>query len=166
MRITSFYCLLFLALAVQAGDDASGPIQYRVDLSQAFTTYVVTDADKTWALSLASTFKYTKKITYFTQTSLSLDVDGRQLDGAIYRQVDDPTCFYALPSDSMLKLGTQWAASPGVGGFSIHAPRSKRFLVALNSHCVRSVLQTPARIGLSQCLKPLSSTYHSGFSCV
>jgi hypothetical protein len=149
MRTIAIICLLFLMLPVNAGDDASGPTKFRVDLGQSFTMYEITDADRQWALRLADKFKYTAKITYFTQTSLSLEVDGNPVSGAVYRQTDDPACFYVLPSDSMLKLGAKWASSQGVGGFSLHSPRSKRFLVALNSLCggVPHLSSTPVQKG-------------------
>jgi hypothetical protein len=32
----------------------------------------------------------------------------------------------------MLKVGTMWAYNPGVGGFSMHAPKSRNFIVCFN----------------------------------
>ncbi len=43
-----------------------------------------------------------------------------------------PEFFYVVNSDAILKLNTKWAYSPGVGGFSMHAPKSRRFIVCLN----------------------------------
>jgi hypothetical protein len=43
-----------------------------------------------------------------------------------------PEYFYVVNGDAMLKLDTKWAYSPGVGGFSMHAPKSLNFIVCLN----------------------------------
>ena len=52
--------------------------------------------------------------------------------GAIYQAVEKPEFFYVVNTDTMLKIGSQWAYSPGVGGFSMHAPKSRDFIVSLN----------------------------------
>jgi len=43
-----------------------------------------------------------------------------------------PDVFYVVNSDAMLRLGTRWAYNPGVGGFSMHAPKSRNFIVCFN----------------------------------
>jgi hypothetical protein len=48
------------------------------------------------------------------------------------RAVERPKFFYVVKGDAMLKLHVRWAYSPGVGGFSMHAPRSQDFIVCLN----------------------------------
>lgn len=58
VRVLGFAVLL-LGIAghpALAGDDASGPVHYSVDLSRPFTTYVMTEKDKEWGRSLAKKF--------------------------------------------------------------------------------------------------------------
>ena len=59
-------------------------------------------------------------------------MDGAVVQGAVYRSIETPQYFYVLKGDAMFKLDSRWAYSPGVGGFSMHAPKSRRFLVCLN----------------------------------
>ena len=66
------------------------------------------------------------------QTSLPLKVGNRLVEGAVYQSVEKRDFFYVLEGDVMLRLGKQWAYSPGVGGFSMHAPKSRKFIVSLN----------------------------------
>jgi hypothetical protein len=54
------------------------------------------------------------------------------VQGAVYRCVEDHDLFYVLEGDAMLKIGARWPYNPGVGGFSVHAPKSRAFIVALN----------------------------------
>jgi hypothetical protein len=54
------------------------------------------------------------------------------VEGAVYQSVEKRDFFYVLEGDVMLRLGKQWAYSPGVGGFSMHAPKSRKFIVSLN----------------------------------
>lgn len=117
---------------VGAGDDASGPIRYATDLSQSFTTYVLSPADKQWSESLVARLKYSGPVVHFVRTSLPLKVDGKTIRGAIYQSLESPDYFYVVPSDAMLRLGTRWAYDPGVGGFSAHAPQSRNYMVCLN----------------------------------
>ena len=84
--------LLATVHGASAGDDASGPTPYSVDLSRPFTTYSMTQKDKLWGDSLVTKLKY----------------------------------------KAILKLNTKWAYNPGVGGFSMHAPKSRHFIVCLN----------------------------------
>jgi hypothetical protein len=127
--------MLFLCASTSlalAGDDASGPIHYATDLSQPFTVYVMSEQDKTWSTSLVKKFSYTKLVVHFVRTSLPLKVDHEAIKGAVYQAVEKPECFYVVNGDAMLKLDTKWAYSPGVGGFSMHAPKSLNFIVCLN----------------------------------
>src|ERR1700680_4232573 len=133
MKLCAAVLLLCLALATAyAGDDASGPIQYSTDLSQPFTTYVMSDKDKEWSQSLVRGLKYTGSVVRFVRTSLPLTVDNSTIRGAVYQAVERPEFFYVVNSDAMLKLNHKWAYSPGVGGFSMHAPKSLNFIVCLN----------------------------------
>jgi hypothetical protein len=126
-----FLSLAFLQIA-QAGDDASGPVPYRVNLAQPFTTYSMTTQDKLWSASLAARFFYKGSVVHFVQTSLPLRVGGKIIEGAVYQGVEKPEVFYVVRGDAMLKLGTRWAYNPGVGGFSMHAPRSRKFIVCFH----------------------------------
>lgn len=116
-----------LLQAAYAGDDASGAIPFRVDLSQQFTTYAMTAQDKLWSASLATRFVYKGKAIHFVQTSLPLNMGEKTIQGAVYQAVEKPEVFYVANSDAMLKIGTTWAYNPGVGGFSMHAPKSRNF---------------------------------------
>jgi hypothetical protein len=115
-----------------AGDDASGPIHNATDLSQSFTVYVMSEQDKTWSTSLVKKFSYTGTVVHFVRTSLPLKVDANSVKGAVYQAVEKPEYFYVAKGDAMLKLDTKWAYSPGVAGFSMHAPKSLNFIVCLN----------------------------------
>jgi hypothetical protein len=127
-----FVCILLLASVAIAGDDASGSMPYRLDLSQPFTTHSLTAADRNWGENLAKKFKYRGRVTHFVRTSLPLQIGKREVQGMVYQCVEEPALFYVLEGDAMLKIGARWPFNPGVGGFSIHAPKSKDFIVALN----------------------------------
>ena len=124
--------LLITAGFAAAGDDASGPIRYKTDLALPFTAYVMSDGDSAWSASLVDKLKYTGPVVHFVRTSLVLQVDGNTVEGAVYDAIEKPEYFYVVNGDAMLKLGTQWADNPGVGGFSMHAPESRNFIVCLN----------------------------------
>ena len=115
-----------------AGDDASGPTPYSVDLSRRFTTYSMTQKDKLWGDSLVTKLKYKGPVVHFVRTSLLLKVGDASVEGAVYQAVEKPELFYVVNSDAILKVNTKWAYNPGVGGFSMHAPKSRRFIVCLN----------------------------------
>jgi len=133
MRLTlSFVLLLAIFEVAHAGDDASGPTAFRVDLSQPFTTYSLTTEDKLWSTTLAARFIYKGSSVHFVRTSLPLNVGEKTVEGAIYQAVEKPEVFYVVTGDAMLKLGTRWAYNPGVGGFSMHAPKSRNFIVCFN----------------------------------
>jgi hypothetical protein len=125
--------LLFLAIGkAYAGDDASGNTPYRVDLSQPFTTYSMTLQDKLWSAGLATRFAYEGSVFYFVRTSLPLNIGDKTAKGAVYQAVEKPEVFYVVDSDAMLKVGSRWAYNPGVGGFSMHAPKSRNFIVCFH----------------------------------
>lgn len=126
--------ILFLSLlpSMHAGDDASGKTPCSVDLSRAFTTYAMTPKDREWSRRLTRKFKYKGRVIHFVQTSLPLEIGNRVVEGAVYQSLEKPDFFYVVDGDVMLRLGKQWAYSPGVGGFSMHAPKSRKFIVSLN----------------------------------
>jgi hypothetical protein len=128
----AFVFVLLLASFAIAGDDASGSVPYRLDLSQAFKTHSLTATDRNWGENLAKKFKYKGRVTHFVRTSLPLQIGERTVQGTVYQCVEDPDLFYVLEGDAMLKVGARWPYNPGVGGFSIHAPKSKDFIIALN----------------------------------
>jgi hypothetical protein len=133
MKFVRVVVLLFtLASIAFAGDDASGPVAYRIDLSQPFTTYSMTLSDKAWSDTIVARFIYKGSVVHFVRTSLPLRVDGKTVDGAVYQAVEKPEVFYVVHGDAMLKLGDRWAYNPGVGGFSMHAPKSRNFIVCFN----------------------------------
>lgn len=126
---------LFLCIATQlaiAGDDASGPIPYSIDLSQTFTTYALLQSDRQWSASLVKNLHHSGLAVHFVRTSLPLKMGETNVYGAVYQAVEKPEYFYVVNGDAMLKLGMRWALSPGVSGFSMHAPRSRNFIVCLN----------------------------------
>ena len=49
---------IIISQSTYAGDDASGPIPFRVDLSQHFTTYSMSVQDKLWSASLSARLMY------------------------------------------------------------------------------------------------------------
>jgi hypothetical protein len=126
------FALVFAFGNAVAGDDASGPIKYSVNLGAQFQTYQLTDKDKEWSRSLAQKFNYSGRIVHFVRTSLPLTVTGQEVKGAVYQAVEKPEYFYVRQGDAMLKVNTEWPYSPGVGGFSMHAPSSVNFIVCLN----------------------------------
>jgi hypothetical protein len=128
---TAVFALAMLQVA-SAGDDASGPVPFQVDLSQPFTTYTMTAPDKLWSPSLAIRFAYKGAAVHFVRTSLPLKMRDRSVKGAIYQAVEKSDFFYVVNSDAMLKVGATWPYNPGVGGFSMHAPNSRNFIVCFN----------------------------------
>ncbi len=113
-------------------NDASGSTPYSLDLSRPFTTYSMTAKDKLWSEALVKKFKYSGPVVHFVRTSLPLKIGDRVVEGSVYQAVEKPDFFYVAAGDAMLKIGKQWAYSPGVGGFSMHAPKSNNFIVCLN----------------------------------
>ena len=121
-----------LACAAHAGDDASGPIRYSADFSKPYASYNMSEKDKSWSRSLVKNLKYTRKVIHFVRTSIPLEVNGLAVEGAIYKALEEPDTFYVVNGDSMFKIGYPWPYNPGVGGFSMHAPKSQDFIVCLN----------------------------------
>jgi hypothetical protein len=129
---TLFFLLGILTAVLLAGDDDSGPIRYAVDLSQSFSTYVMSRTDEGWSKSLVERLRYRGTVLHFVRTSLPLTVDSKTIEGAVYQAFEKPEIFYIVNGDTVLELGARWAYNPGVGGFSVHAPKSRNFIVCLN----------------------------------
>jgi hypothetical protein len=129
--IILLFCITTTHLAF-ASDDASGPIPYSIDLSQRFSTYVMSQRDREWSASLVAKFNYAGSVVHFVRTNIPLTVDKKTVEGAVYAGVEKPQYFYVVNSDAMLILGNKWVLSPGSGGFSMHAPKSRDFIVCLN----------------------------------
>ncbi len=134
MRILRFAVLLLCAFSnpVFGVDDASGPLHCTVDLSKPFTAYVLSAKDKEWGRLLVERLKYSGRVFHFVRTSLPLEVDGATLEGEVYQAVENPRIFYVAKSDAILELNTPHPYNPAVLGFSMHAPKSRHFIVALN----------------------------------
>lgn len=150
--------ILFFAVAQSAssGDDASGPISYSLDLSVPFTQYEMTDADFAWSKSLTDNLGYKGETVYFVLTSVVLEIDGNSTENTVYKAVLDKDVFYVAAGDTMLKVGNRWPTSPGGGGFSMHAPRSKKFVVCLNCY----LEGVPHHSGTKVRMGPVSWTGH------
>jgi hypothetical protein len=82
--------------------------------------------------SLVAKLKYKGPVVHFVRTSLSLKVGDASLEGVVYQAIEKPEVFYVVNGDAILKLNTKWAYNPGVGGFSMHAPKSQNFIICLN----------------------------------
>jgi hypothetical protein len=92
----------------------------------------MSEKDRGWSQSLVKNLKYSSFVLHFVKTSLPLTVDNAKVEGAVYQAVEKPDIFYVANSDAILQLNTKWPYSPGVAGFSMHAPRSRNFIVCLN----------------------------------
>jgi hypothetical protein len=92
----------------------------------------MTAEDKLWGTALAARFLYKGAPIHFVRTSLHLKVADKTVEGVVYEAVEKPEVFYVVNGDAMLKFGTRWAYNPGVGGFSMYAPRSRNFIVCFN----------------------------------
>jgi len=122
----------YFSVSAYAGDDASGATPFAVDLSEKFHVYEMTPADKKWSRSLVRNLHYTGKVVHFVKTDLKLDIKGMEKQGEVYHALEEPDYFYIVASDAMLIIGAPHPYSPGVGGFSMHRPESKNFIVCLN----------------------------------
>jgi hypothetical protein len=87
-------------------------------------------------------------VTHFVRTSVRLKVNDSEVEGAVYRAVEKPQFFYVVNGDAMLELNLPFAYNPGVGGFSMHAQKSRNFIVALNmAGGVPFLTSSPVRLG-------------------
>ncbi len=124
--------LLFVTATCFAGDGADGPNRYEGDFTNEPKQYQVTKDDERWTASLLRNLKEKGKVTYFTRTDLVIRRDGVQVEGAVYRCVSKPSVYYISEGDVMLDLTRGRIYSPGVGGFSMHSPKSRNLVVCLN----------------------------------
>ncbi len=127
--IIMFFCLVPLSYA---GDDASGPVKYSADFFDDYDRYKMNKKDKNWSSSLVQNLRYKGKVVHFVRTSIPLLVDGQKVLGQIYKAVEEKSTFYIINCDAMLITNAPWLYNPGVGGFSMHTPKSKDFIVSLN----------------------------------
>ena len=141
--------MTFLPLTAFAGDDTSGPVQYSLDLGQPFRKHELTQKDRDWAAALVRKFAYTGKVVHFVRTTLPLLVDGTPVEGSVYQAVEFPDRFYVVTGDAMLRIGAQRPISPGCGGFSVHAPPSRAFIVCLNCRVLSAGLHSPKNVSHS-----------------
>lgn len=131
-RLLAFLGLAFVTTISFAGDFASGQIEYKADFSSPFSMYKMTPADNEWTASLVGKFKYSGKVVRFVKTDIKLTKNGKELVSSVFRAIEFPDRFYVLSGDVMLSMEKKRIYSPGTGGFSMHAPRSKNFIVCLN----------------------------------
>ena len=130
--ILCFIAIIFNAINLFAGDFADGPIRYEVDFAKEHSQYKITKGDKRWVDSLLRNLNERSKATIFVRTDLSLVKDGVEIRGLIYQRVDEPRYCYVADGDVMLDLKNGSISSPGVGGFSMHSPKSRDFIVCLH----------------------------------
>ena len=124
--------LLLVTATCLAGDGADGPNRYEADFTNAPRQYQMTKDDERWTASLLRNLKEKGKVTYFTRTDLVIRRDGVQVEGAVYRCVSKPNFYYISEGDVMLDLSQDGIFNPGVGGFSMHSPKSRQFIACLN----------------------------------
>jgi len=148
--VMRFFVAAVLAFAMSglafAGDDASGPVPFRVDLSQHLTANSMTTQDHLWS---ASRFIYKGRAVHFVRTSIPLNMGDQTIQGGAYQALEKPDVFYVVNSDAMLKLGTKWAYNPGlfVHIFS-HAPFAYPSKYAIRATGSRST-SSPAALCLA-----------------
>jgi hypothetical protein len=119
------------ALSALAGEPIQGPHTFVVDFAQPFTRYEMSESDKTWVGQLTSRLRYAKPVVHFVRTTLPLVKDGKAVGGEVYQSVEHPQFFYVVSSDAMLDLKRGNLYSPGMNGFSMHAPGHRQFIASL-----------------------------------
>lgn len=89
-------------------------------------------------------------ITYLTRTDLPLWRDGVRVEGAVYRPVDKlKDWYYVADGDAIIIASEHAIISPRCGGFSMHAPKTRNFIVALyfETPCVPVLRHSDIRRG-------------------
>ncbi|MBW8189738.1 hypothetical protein K0504_01710 [Neiella marina] len=149
MRLLSFVIVL-LPFFSFAGDDASGPIPYEMDLSKPYSAYELNQKDIRWSSSLVTNFGYKGKVFHFVRTTVKLVTPDGVKNTSVYQCIEKPSKFYVVDGDLMFTIGDEYPLSPGVGGFSMHRPSSGNFIVCLNcfSGGVPATRSTPVKMGL------------------
>ncbi|QDP01515.1 hypothetical protein [Thalassotalea sp. PS06] len=125
-------CFWFIPAVASAGDMASGDTRYSTDFSNEFKKHQLTKADKDWVESLINAFSYSGKVVHFVRTDLILYKRGEAVAGRIYQSLEYPDLYYIAEGDVLFDLNQGTMTSPGTGGFSMHSPSSKDFIVSLN----------------------------------
>lgn len=131
--------LLLIAGSAMAGDFSDGPNRYEINLAPPFHQYAMSPSDHHWAESLLRNLHQRGHVTYLTRTDIPLWRDSVRIDGAVYHPISSPSdWYYIADSDTILILSDHAIISPGCGGFSLHAPKSRSFIVAqyFTSPCV------------------------------
>lgn len=140
LRFRSFHltrCFRALAVVViagqaLAGDFSDGPNRYELDLAAGSHQYTMTAADHRWAESLLRNLHQKGHVTYLTRTDIPFVRDGERVNGGVYCPVGKFTGRYYVPEgDAVILVPEKAVISQGCGGFSIHAPKSRNFIVAL-----------------------------------
>ena len=131
-RFVLILSFILHSLTIYAGDDSSGPIKFSTDLGTNFQTFQMGNIEKKWSASLVKNMNYKGEVVHFVKTSIILYQDGSEINGAVYQALEKPDYFYIVNADSILNIGKEHPYSPGVGGFSMHRPKSKNFIVCLN----------------------------------
>ena len=124
--------ILSFIIKSHAGDGIGGTNRYEADFSRGHESYKMGKEDERWAASLLRNLKATGKAIYFARTDLPVQKDGVVVRGLVYRRVDQPEYYYIAEGDAMLNLKEGFIYNPGVGGFSMHSPKSRNFIVCLN----------------------------------
>lgn len=124
--------ILCVVVGSHAGDGIGGTNRYAADFSRGHESYKMGKDDERWAASFLRNLKATGKAIYFTRTDLPVQKDGVVVRGLVYRRVDQPKYYYITEGDVMLNLKEDFIYNPGVGGFSMHSPKSRNFIVCLN----------------------------------
>ena len=124
--------LVSLDASSYAGDGIGGTNRYEADFSREHVSHKMSKKDEQWDASLLRKLKYDGKVVYFVRTNLPLQKDGTNVIGLIYRRIDQPQHYYIAEGDVMLNLKDGLIFNPGVGGFSMHSPKSRNFIACLN----------------------------------
>lgn len=124
--------ILGFVITSYPGDEIGGTNRYEANFSHEHEQYKMSKDDERWAASLLQKLKPHGKVVYFTRTDLPVQKDGVEVRGLVYRRVDQTQYYYIAEGDVMLNLKDALIYNPGVGGFSMHSPKSRNFVVCLN----------------------------------
>lgn len=133
-QFTTAILLILLAMPshIQAGGDASGYIPHSTDLGKPYEKYTLQKKDHQWSRSLVRRLGYKGNVVHFVRTTIPLQSGSQTIEGQIYQSVEQPDKYYVAEGDLMFEIGSR-PHSVGTGGFSMHTPKSKDFIVCL--HC-------------------------------
>jgi len=109
-----------------------GPNRYELDLAAPHQQYTMTASDHRWADSLLRNLHQRGHVTYLVRTRIPLWRDGERIDGAVYRPLGKFSRWYYVSDGDIVIIPSDHAIiSQGCGGFSMHTPKSRDFIVAL-----------------------------------